>query len=273
MQTFRQLSLYKDVLSSDWAISDPETQAAGLGAETEAEGDARDEQHSGPGSGAATSGAVRVARAIERNDFEAAERAYEGCVKTDDEQAQSQTQTQNGTGSKGAEKPGRNLPGAQLDSARQELVRLIGRKRSPAYGATDSSHPVSSSPKRDESRSHTAEGDPSASAVTVDTEGRYTYANDGEDEEDELDEEDLALARALEMEMDALLRARARKELQDALGASLPDVPVVLCSLWRVDAALWNWGAGVSAVRYSILPALSFNERRSAHRIGSLLTV
>jgi hypothetical protein len=41
-------------------------------------------------------------------------------------------------------------------------------------------------------------------------------------------------------EMDALLKARMRDELEETLGQPLPQVPIVLCALWKIDSWLWN---------------------------------
>lgn len=58
-------------------------------------------------------------------------------------------------------------------------------------------------------------------------------------EEEELN----ALQTRLFNSLDRLIIAKKRSDLESSLGVPLPDVPLVLCSLWRIDGFLWNLGS------------------------------
>lgn len=57
------------------------------------------------------------------------------------------------------------------------------------------------------------------------------------------EEELVALQARLFSSLDQFLLVKKRSELEASLGTSLPDVPLVLCSLWRIDGFLWNLGS------------------------------
>jgi hypothetical protein len=63
------------------------------------------------------------------------------------------------------------------------------------------------------------------------------------DVQDDEAEELGALREKLDVEMDALNKARTRVELEATFGQPLTSVPIVLCTLWRVDGYLWNLGS------------------------------
>lgn len=88
---------------------------------------------------------------------------------------------------------------------------------------------------------------------------RRTYQIDSErsdpitEPEDQTDTEtisdlsrDLELEQRLEDEVEELLLTKERAELESVLGVSLPEIPIALCMLWRIDAMLWCIGSGVS---------------------------
>ncbi|PWN37099.1 uncharacterized protein FA14DRAFT_169987 [Meira miltonrushii] len=52
-----------------------------------------------------------------------------------------------------------------------------------------------------------------------------------------------ALREKLDVEMDALNKARSRVELEATFGQPLTSIPIVLCTLWRIDGYLWNLGS------------------------------
>lgn len=54
------------------------------------------------------------------------------------------------------------------------------------------------------------------------------------------------LREKLDAEMDSLQKARSRVELEQTFGQPLTSVPIVLCTLWRIDGWLWNLGSTVS---------------------------
>lgn len=61
-------------------------------------------------------------------------------------------------------------------------------------------------------------------------------------EEEQLASELDALTR-LEDQIDRLVATRTRVKLEQSLGASLPELPVALAALWRLDNALWSVGS------------------------------
>lgn len=60
-----------------------------------------------------------------------------------------------------------------------------------------------------------------------------------DDEAEELGQ----LRQTLDLEMENLVKARTRVELETAFGQPLTSVPIALCTLWRVDGWLWNFGS------------------------------
>lgn len=54
---------------------------------------------------------------------------------------------------------------------------------------------------------------------------------------------DATAIRRLESQIDRLIAARTRVKLERTLGASLPDLPVAISAVWRLDSALWSTGS------------------------------
>lgn len=54
------------------------------------------------------------------------------------------------------------------------------------------------------------------------------------------------LDQELEEEVERFLVAKERSEVEAVLGVPLPEIPVALCALWRIDAMLWSVGSSVS---------------------------
>lgn len=95
-------------------------------------------------------------------------------------------------------------------------------------------------------------------------EGRHNEAiTDSEDEEEEDDDDDESsrgsasdfstatislLDQELEEEVERFLVAKERSEVEAVLGVPLPEIPVALCALWRIDAMLWSIGSSVSSL-------------------------
>uniref|UniRef100_V5GRB7 Uncharacterized protein n=1 Tax=Kalmanozyma brasiliensis (strain GHG001) TaxID=1365824 RepID=V5GRB7_KALBG len=114
--------------------------------------------------------------------------------------------------------------GRALESARQRLVQPTSdAARQQNYGATGSSEPVEngshSEAVTDEEGSSIASGS-SFSNATISL----------------LDQE-------LEEEVERFLIAKERSEVEAVLGVPLPEIPVALCALWRIDAMLWSVGS------------------------------
>ncbi|CDR99275.1 hypothetical protein [Sporisorium scitamineum] len=61
----------------------------------------------------------------------------------------------------------------------------------------------------------------------------------------------------LEEEVERFLIAKERSEVEAVLGVPLPEIPVALCALWRVDAMLWSIGS-------SLLLSASFTHAQGA---------
>ena len=55
------------------------------------------------------------------------------------------------------------------------------------------------------------------------------------------------LDQELEEEVERFLIAKERSEVEAVLGVPLPEIPVALCALWRIDAMLWSIGSSVSS--------------------------
>ncbi len=55
------------------------------------------------------------------------------------------------------------------------------------------------------------------------------------------------LDQELEEEVERFLVAKERSEVEAVLGVPLPEIPVALCALWRIDAMLWSVGSSVSS--------------------------
>lgn len=56
------------------------------------------------------------------------------------------------------------------------------------------------------------------------------------------------LDQELEEHVERFLVAKERSEVEAVLGVPLPEIPVALCALWRLDAMLWSIGSSVSYV-------------------------
>lgn len=65
------------------------------------------------------------------------------------------------------------------------------------------------------------------------------------------------LDQELEEEVERFLVAKERSEVEAVLGVPLPDIPVALCALWRIDAMLWSVGS-------SLLLSASFTHAQGA---------
>ncbi|CDU25701.1 uncharacterized protein SPSC_05872 [Sporisorium scitamineum] len=65
------------------------------------------------------------------------------------------------------------------------------------------------------------------------------------------------LDQELEEEVERFLIAKERSEVEAVLGVPLPEIPVALCALWRVDAMLWSIGS-------SLLLSASFTHAQGA---------
>jgi hypothetical protein len=120
-------------------------------------------------------------------------------------------------------------PSTQLVHARDELSRSL-HKDIKQYGDTEGSSKTAISSK------HVAEGSTPADAIPL---MQDIDADMNEGQEAEMEAE-------MERNFEEMIRARQREELEETLGAALPDVPVSLCLLWRIDKVLFNVGGGVS---------------------------
>ncbi|KDN35855.1 hypothetical protein K437DRAFT_260283 [Tilletiaria anomala UBC 951] len=167
--------------------------------------------------------------------------------------------------------PATEDPSAQLQHARDELARLT-RRDIPQYGAADGAAASTSgaiaTPAADQGTTHPckaaapailvgnligdeAQSSHSAQLITspvqaADTDGRtWKGEYEDEDEEEEAELPELDADEIEEERFEELLRRRQRDELEDTLGVPLPDVPVTLCLLWRVDGVLFNLGASL----------------------------
>ncbi|KAN0064698.1 hypothetical protein ACQY0O_002328 [Thecaphora frezii] len=107
------------------------------------------------------------------------------------------------------------------------------------YGTMASAQPPVHPPARrvqlDEGVTPSRNGDDDAQSDAASVSSRTSTASDTASE---LDVE-------LEDQVQQLLLAKERAEIECVLGAPLPDIPVVLCSLWRLDAMLWSMGSGL----------------------------
>lgn len=65
------------------------------------------------------------------------------------------------------------------------------------------------------------------------------------------------LDQELEEEVERFLVAKERSEVEAVLGVPLPEIPVALCALWRIDAMLWSVGS-------SLLLSASFTHAQGA---------
>ncbi|CBQ72375.1 conserved hypothetical protein [Sporisorium reilianum SRZ2] len=65
------------------------------------------------------------------------------------------------------------------------------------------------------------------------------------------------LDQELEEEVERFLIAKERSEVEAVLGVPLPEIPVALCALWRIDAMLWSIGS-------SLLLSASFTHAQGA---------
>ncbi|GAC92977.1 hypothetical protein PHSY_000537 [Pseudozyma hubeiensis SY62] len=65
------------------------------------------------------------------------------------------------------------------------------------------------------------------------------------------------LDQELEEEVERFLVAKERSEVEAVLGVPLPEIPVALCALWRIDAMLWSIGS-------SLLLSASFTHAQGA---------
>lgn len=118
--------------------------------------------------------------------------------------------------------------GRALESARQRLVHqpVSDSARQQNYGATGSSQPV-------ENGSHSeAVSDEEGSSIA--SESSFSTATIS------------LLDQELEEEVERFLIAKERSEVEAVLGVPLPEIPVALCALWRIDAMLWSIGSSVS---------------------------
>lgn len=119
-------------------------------------------------------------------------------------------------------------PKSTLARARLQIQRLMTSDRSAASSSKPHATPVSAS---------------GAVHQQQDYFGTFEDLDGGEElYDEERAAEDGAINR-LESQIDRLVAARTRVKLERSLGASLPDLPVVLASLWRLDAALWSVGS------------------------------
>ncbi|SAM81738.1 uncharacterized protein UBRO_03132 [Ustilago bromivora] len=127
-----------------------------------------------------------------------------------------------------------------LEQARQRLIQPAGESatgtRQANYGAME---PLSEAVTDEEEGSSRASGSSfSETATTISL----------------LDQE-------LEEEAERFLVAKERFEVEAVLGVPLPEIPVALCALWRIDAMLWSVGS-------SLLLSASFTHAQG--RLGHL---
>lgn len=140
-----------------------------------------------------------------------------------------------------AGKAKRSSPSQALEQARQKLMQpfvknAIGSSQTPASAAASTSY-----------------GSTSAStAVTHDAADAEVAEPDERSDEDESEDESLfttstlsILDQELEDEVDRFLFAKERAEVEAILGVPLPEIPVALCALWRIDAMLWSIGSSL----------------------------
>lgn len=87
--------------------------------------------------------------------------------------------------------------------------------------------------------------------------------DDDESESSRASESDFSTAtislldQELEEEVERFLVAKERSEVEAVLGVPLPEIPVALCALWRIDAMLWSIGS-------SLLLSASFTHAQGA---------
>lgn len=65
------------------------------------------------------------------------------------------------------------------------------------------------------------------------------------------------LDQELEEEVERFLVAKERSEVEAVLGVPLPEIPVALCALWRIDAMLWSVGSSVGLSSSSLTKPLA----------------
>ncbi|PWZ02134.1 hypothetical protein BCV70DRAFT_198411 [Testicularia cyperi] len=129
-----------------------------------------------------------------------------------------------------------------LEQARQRLLEPSNPANVPNYGSTVSQTNATVSTQR----------------LQGQTAGDYENDDDddNDDDEDRLVQEaehsDFAsstsislLDQELEEEVERFLVAKERAEVEAVLGVPLPEIPVALCALWRLDAMLWSVGSSL----------------------------
>lgn len=123
-----------------------------------------------------------------------------------------------------------------LEQARQRLVQPTPL---PNYGAMDSLPEAA----EDANTSAIADGEDGSSSQ----ESASTFSSSSIS----------LLDQELEEEVARFLIAKERSEVEAVLGVPLPEIPVALCALWRVDAMLWSVGS-------SLLLSASFTHAQGA---------
>ncbi len=132
-------------------------------------------------------------------------------------------------------------PSAQLEHAREELSKSLHREM-PTYGSIPPSTagPASSSGIGPSSGAGIlkkgAHDSPQAPQWEYGYEDERGLRLGVDADDEELDEETF----------DEMSKAQQREALENTLGVPLPEVPVALCCLWRLDGVLFNVGATVS---------------------------
>ncbi|TKY86420.1 hypothetical protein EX895_004569 [Sporisorium graminicola] len=149
------------------------------------------------------------------------------------------------TPERGSGKARRMSASRALEQARQRLVEPLNdasaTSRQQGYGAMGSLEEA-------------IENGSLSDAVTDDDDNEESSAASGSSFSDTtvslLDQE-------LEEEVERFLIAKERSEVEAVLGVPLPEIPVALCALWRIDAMLWSIGS-------SLLLSASFTHAQGA---------
>ncbi|GAC71299.1 hypothetical protein PANT_2c00047 [Moesziomyces antarcticus T-34] len=133
----------------------------------------------------------------------------------------------NPTSGRGNGKARRMSASRALEQARQRLVQPAGDLSAPSsYGAMGA---------LDEA---VEQVDEEAIATGDETDSQASASSFSSETISLLDQE-------LEEEVERFLVAKERSEVEAVLGVPLPEIPVALCALWRIDAMLWSIGSSL----------------------------
>ncbi|SPO43353.1 uncharacterized protein PSANT_01037 [Moesziomyces antarcticus] len=133
----------------------------------------------------------------------------------------------NTTSGRGNGKARRMSASRALEQARQRLVQPAGdASTTNSYGAMGT---------LDEA---VEQADEEAIATGDETDSQASASSFSSETISLLDQE-------LEEEVERFLVAKERSEVEAVLGVPLPEIPVALCALWRIDAMLWSIGSSL----------------------------